>query len=63
MFLGLEYIIWIILVVYFAGMLLLGWWSDSWSDHRIAEFELRWGPSSSATGSGARILSGAFYLP
>ena len=27
MFLGLELIIWIILVVYFAGMLLLGWWS------------------------------------
>jgi Na+/proline symporter len=27
MFLGLEYIIWIILVAYFAGMLLVGWWS------------------------------------
>ena len=27
MLLGLEYVIWIILVAYFAGMLLLGWWS------------------------------------
>ncbi|VGO17796.1 Osmoregulated proline transporter OpuE [Pontiella desulfatans] len=27
MFLGLDIIIWIILVVYFAGMLLMGWWS------------------------------------
>lgn len=27
MFLGLEYIIWIILVAYFIGMLLVGWWS------------------------------------
>ncbi len=27
MFLGLEYVIWFILVVYFAGMLLMGWWS------------------------------------
>ena len=26
-FLGLELVIWIVLVVYFAGMLLMGWWS------------------------------------
>ncbi|MHC4112388.1 MAG: sodium:solute symporter family transporter [Planctomycetota bacterium] len=26
-FLGLHYTIWIILVLYFAGMLLMGWWS------------------------------------
>ena len=27
MFLGLDLAIWIVLVLYFAGMLLLGWWS------------------------------------
>jgi len=27
MLLGLDYVIWIILVLYFAGMLLMGWWS------------------------------------
>ena len=27
MLLGLDIIIWIILAVYFAGMLLMGWWS------------------------------------
>ncbi len=27
MLLGLDYIIWIVLALYFAGMLLLGWWS------------------------------------
>ena len=27
MILGLNYIIWVVLVVYFTGMLLLGWWS------------------------------------
>ena len=27
MLLGLEYVIWIVLVAYFIGMLLLGWWS------------------------------------
>ena len=26
-FLGLHYAIWIVLVLYFAGMLLMGWWS------------------------------------
>ena len=26
-FLGLHYAIWIILAIYFAGMLLMGWWS------------------------------------
>ena len=26
-FLGLNYVIWIVLLVYFAGMLLVGWWS------------------------------------
>jgi len=26
-FLGLHYAIWIVLAVYFAGMLLMGWWS------------------------------------
>jgi len=27
MFLGLHYAIWIVLILYFAGMLLMGWWS------------------------------------
>ena len=27
--LGLHYQIWIVLIVYFAGMLVLGWWSKS----------------------------------
>ena len=27
MLLGLDYVIWFILAAYFAGMLLLGWWS------------------------------------
>jgi len=27
MLLGLDYVIWIVILVYFAGMLLLGWWS------------------------------------
>ena len=26
-FLGLHYAIWIVLVLYFVGMLLMGWWS------------------------------------
>ncbi len=26
-FLGLHYAIWIVLILYFAGMLLMGWWS------------------------------------
>ncbi|HUU18679.1 MAG TPA: sodium:solute symporter family protein [Sedimentisphaerales bacterium] len=28
-FLGLHYAIWIVLILYFAGMLLMGWWSKS----------------------------------
>ncbi len=27
MLLGLEYVIWVVLAIYFAGMLMLGWWS------------------------------------